>query len=213
MDSPYIGQIQTFGFDFAPRGWALCKGQIMSIAQNTALFSLIGTMYGGDGSQTFALPNLQGRVAIGQGQSPNTGQYPIGATGGTSNVTILTTNMPQHTHAATFTPGGGGGGGITSSLMASNKAATQSVPGTAGANAFAAPCYVGADRSVVPSLGYVADAEPTVPLAGLTVTAAPGGSGTVTVQPAGGTQPLSIQNPYVTVNYSIALQGIFPTRN
>ena len=89
---------QTFGFIFAPRGWALCNGQLLSIAQNTALFSLLGTTYGGDGVTTFALPNLQGRVPIHQGNGVGLTPYVIGQVGGNENVTLTTNQMPMHNH-------------------------------------------------------------------------------------------------------------------
>lgn len=95
---PFIGQIQAFGFNFAPRGWAFCDGQLMSIAQNTALFSLLGTMYGGDGRTTFALPDLRGRNMVGQGQGPGLSPIWQGDNGGQETVTLQPTNMPAHTH-------------------------------------------------------------------------------------------------------------------
>ncbi|MBK9257728.1 MAG: phage tail protein [Saprospiraceae bacterium] len=98
----YIGQICLFGFNFAPRGWALCNGQLMSIAQNNALFSLIGTNYGGDGVTTFALPDLRGRVAVNQGQGPGTRLYNIGEAGGEENVTLSVQQMPAHNHLASL---------------------------------------------------------------------------------------------------------------
>jgi microcystin-dependent protein len=105
--NPYIGQILMVGFNFAPQGWALCNGQTLSIAQNTALFSLIGTYYGGDGIQTFMLPNLQGRVPVHQGQSQGGSPYVIGQVGGSENVTLLQNNMPIHNHLANCNNGAG----------------------------------------------------------------------------------------------------------
>src|SRR5215471_21069671 len=99
MSEPFIGQIQAFGFNFAPTGWATCDGQILSIAQNTALFSLLGTMYGGNGQTTFALPDLRGRVPIHQGQGPGLSPYVMGEASGTESVTLLTTQIPQHNHS------------------------------------------------------------------------------------------------------------------
>ncbi|MEO8128276.1 MAG: tail fiber protein [Bryobacteraceae bacterium] len=95
---PFIGLISMFGGNFAPRGWALCNGQLMSISQNSALFSILGTTYGGDGQTTFGLPNLQGRVAVHAGQSPGTSSYQLGQVGGTENVSLLAGNLPAHTH-------------------------------------------------------------------------------------------------------------------
>ncbi|MEO7555499.1 MAG: tail fiber protein [Acidimicrobiales bacterium] len=100
MSEPFVGEIRLFGFNFAPRGWATCDGQLLSIAQNTALFSLLGTMYGGDGIQTFALPDLRGRVAIHRGQGPGLSPYDQGQTSGAEAVTLTQNQMPQHSHAA-----------------------------------------------------------------------------------------------------------------
>ena len=98
-----IGQIVLFAGNFAPRNWAFCNGQILAIAQNTALFSILGTTYGGNGQTTFGLPNLQGRVPIHPGQGAGLSNYVLGETAGTENVTLLVTQMPAHTHTATVT--------------------------------------------------------------------------------------------------------------
>jgi len=98
MADQFVGEIRPFPYNFAPIGWALCNGQIMAISQNTALFSLIGTYYGGNGTSTFALPNLQGQIAVGQGQAPGLSAYTIGETIGAETVTLLATQMPAHTH-------------------------------------------------------------------------------------------------------------------
>jgi microcystin-dependent protein len=100
MADPFLGQISIFSFAFAPKGWAFCNGQILSIAQNTALFSLLGTTYGGDGITTFALPNLQGRAAISSGQGPGLSPYTLGQVGGEAAHTLTVTEMPSHTHGA-----------------------------------------------------------------------------------------------------------------
>ncbi|MCX2454376.1 tail fiber protein [Pedobacter sp. PLR] len=97
----FLGIVKLFGGNFAPRGWAFCNGQTFSIAQNTALFSILGTTYGGNGQTTFALPDLRGRAAIGWGQGPGLSNYVLGQTSGTENISILQTNMPAHTHVAT----------------------------------------------------------------------------------------------------------------
>src|SRR5271170_1285296 len=99
---PFLGQILMTGFNFAPQGWALCNGQLLSIAQNTALFTLLGTTYGGDGQTTFGLPNLQSRVPLHFGQGSGLSPYALGATGGVEGVTLQTTQIPSHTHS--FTP-------------------------------------------------------------------------------------------------------------
>src|SRR5438270_6176269 len=100
MSSPFVAEIRMFGFTFAPTGWAQCNGQLLPISQNTALFSLVGTFYGGDGKSTFALPNFQGAAPIHQGQGPGLSLYDLGQSSGSDTVTLLTTEMPAHAHTA-----------------------------------------------------------------------------------------------------------------
>lgn len=174
---PFIGEIILAGFNFAPRGFALCNGQILSIAQNTALFSLLGTTYGGNGQTTFALPNLQGRTSIGFGQGPGLSSFSLGQVGGQENVTLLSTEMPAHNHA----------------VQSNNGDGAQSSPVN---NFFAGP---GADRD----LFWYNDAT---------------SGGTANMNPAaiaiaGGSQPHNNLQPYLAVNYCIAMEGIFPSRN
>ena len=109
MDN-YLGEIRTVGFNYAPQGWAMCDGQTMPITQNTALFSLIGTYYGGDGRTTFALPRLNGAVVIGQGQGPGLSNRLVGELGGVSAVTLISTEMPSHRHSANAVPAAGDNG-------------------------------------------------------------------------------------------------------
>jgi microcystin-dependent protein len=173
MSDPFLGQMCAFGFNFAPRGWAMCNGQILPIAQNTALFSLLGTTYGGNGQTTFALPNLQSRVNVHFGQGPGLSNYDLGQAAGTESVTLTTNTMPQHLH--TFAPpcvDGDAGFTIPTGHVLANTAA----------NIFAAP-------------------------AGTDVMA--GGNTGI----AGGSQPFSILPPYLAINWCIALEGIFPSRN
>ncbi|WP_428223269.1 phage tail protein [Flavobacterium sp.] len=179
---PFIGEIKILGFNFAPRGYAFCQGQIMSIAQNTALFSLLGTMYGGNGQTTFALPDLQGRMPIGQGQGPGLNNFTMGEKSGFPNVTLTTPNMPAHNHAAT-----GINVRIPVTAASEESNATNNYIGNATSDTF------GPSPSQTASLG-----SPVV--SGATA-------------PAGGSQPFSVQNPYLAMNYSIALVGIFPSRN
>ena len=119
MSSPFVAEIRMFGGNFAPRGNAFCNGQILAIPQNTALFSLLGTTYGGDGKSTFGLPNLQGRAALGAGQGPGLSYRNLGEDGGEANVTLLTTEMAAHNHSANADGGNGNstspGGAIWSS--------------------------------------------------------------------------------------------------
>jgi microcystin-dependent protein len=102
MSEPFLGMIATFGFTFAPRGWAFCNGQLLSIAQNTALFSLLGTTYGGDGQTTFALPNLQSRLPLHFGTGPGLSAYDLGEVTGTENVTLTQNQLASHLHAYTI---------------------------------------------------------------------------------------------------------------
>lgn len=120
MATPYLGEIRNFGFNFPPRNWAQCAGQLLSIAQNTALFSLLGTTYGGNGTTTFALPDLRGRMPIGVGQGPGLSNYVQGEVGGTETTTLLTSNMPSHTHALNAKTGGGNQGAPTGHLLAAS---------------------------------------------------------------------------------------------
>lgn len=178
----FLGTVLPFGFNFAPRGWATCQGQLLSIAQNTALFSLLGTYYGGNGQTTFGLPNLQGRTILGQGRSTTGSTYDIGQMSGTENVTLTTAQMPMHTHAASsaiavpvYSEGGN-----TSNPNGTHFAAN------AGSNTFST---VAPDANLAPF------------------------NATVTVSVAGGSQPFSVMNPYLVMNYCIATEGIFPSRN
>lgn len=99
---PFIATIMGFGGNFAPRGWAFCNGQLLAISQNDALFSILGTIYGGDGRTTFGLPDLRGRMFIGAGDGPGLSNRPLGARGGVEEVVLTTSQMPQHTHVATL---------------------------------------------------------------------------------------------------------------
>jgi len=113
MQDPWLGEIALVAFNFAPQGWAFCNGQLLSIAQNTALFSLLGTTYGGDGQSTFALPNLQSRVPLHFGQGTGLSAYPLGATGGVESVTLQTAQIPAHTHSYTPQASTAGGAAVS----------------------------------------------------------------------------------------------------
>ena len=151
MSDPFIGEIKMFGGNFAPRDFAFCDGQLLPIAQNTALFSLLGTMYGGDGRTTFALPDLRSRVPIGQGQGPGLSPRSIGETVGSPSVTLLASQLPPHGHAqqastnaatAAAGPSGAhravGGDGPVASSTARHSSALQRVAHAAGAQGHAA---------------------------------------------------------------------------
>jgi microcystin-dependent protein len=186
----FLGTIQAFGFNFAPRGWANCSGQLMSIAQNSALFSLLGTNFGGNGQTTFGLPDLRGRAGLNMGQGPGLSSYDIGQLAGTESTTLIVTNMPAHTHAATATVGAQVAGAASNS--ASTPSATNKYLGASGGGPGAATIWSDALNSPV-AMGGV--------------------SGSVDVAVAGGSQPFSLLNPYLVLNFCIALEGIFPSRN
>lgn len=194
---PYLALICIFGGNFEIRGWAFCQGQLLPISQNTALFSLLGTTYGGNGQTTFSLPDLRGRAPIGIGQGPGLSNYVQGQSGGHESTTLLITNMPQHTHTADVS-------GLTVAPSASTANGTTNIP-AAGLVPAQVP-VIGSGPSSITMMAYGAQDNSTT-LAPAKV------SGNVTIGPAGGNQPFSIQNPYIAMNYLIALQGIFPGRN
>ncbi|HYP08657.1 MAG TPA: tail fiber protein [Bryobacteraceae bacterium] len=171
MADPFVGEIRIVGFNFAPRGWATCDGQLLPISQNTALFSLLGTFYGGDGKSTFALPNLQGSAPLAQGQGQGLSEYVIGQQGGTANVTLLPTEIPAHNHG----------------LMAFTDPADLKLP---------------ANHSLARSSNgpaYTAPANFS--------TASPIALGVM-----GANAPHNNMQPYLTMLFIIAMQGIFPPR-
>jgi microcystin-dependent protein len=132
MSEPFIGEIRMVGFNFAPRGWALCNGQILSIQQNTALFSLLGTTYGGDGRTTFALPDLRSRVPLHQGQGPGLSNRTLGEQSGQEAVTLTTAQLPAHAHSAQCSSGKGNTNSPTGKLW-SKDAGVQSATYTGNA--------------------------------------------------------------------------------
>jgi microcystin-dependent protein len=194
----YVGQIRQGGWNFAPFGNAMCNGQLLAISQNTALFSLLGTNYGGNGTSTFGLPDLRGRVMIHQGTLQGGSTYVVGEMAGTENASVLTSNMPQHTHTATFTS--------TSTFSASGAQpkASQEAP---QAGSFLGHGVDLSTTGALPAVYCPSGTATTIALGGLNV------AGTVTVQPSGSSLPFPIVNPYNTVTAVIALQGIFPARN
>jgi microcystin-dependent protein len=191
----YLGSIVAFGFGFTPQGWAQCNGQTLSISQNQALFALIGTFYGGNGTTNFNLPNLQSRVALGQGNGVGLGTYVIGEVSGSPNASILIANLPAHTHVATVAP---------QSIQAGSVAATTTSP--AGNNH--AGAYQGAPARSGGLFVASGSAGPLAALASNTVT-----GGAVTNALTGSNTPINVQSPYLAINFCIALTGIFPTRD
>jgi microcystin-dependent protein len=179
MTSPFIGQIQIFPYNFAPRNWAFCLGQLIAIQQNTALFSLLGTQYGGNGTTNFALPNFGGQAAAAQGSGPGLTPRTMGETFGSHTVTLISTEMPTHNHGVV--------------LYAQNTASKRASSPSVG-NALS----VTSDTTVTSFL----------PSGGINTT-----FGSNMVGLAGGSQPHENHQPYLTLGFCIALQGVFPARN
>ncbi len=178
----FLGTIQAFGFNFAPNGWQQCNGQLLPISQYSALFALLGTIYGGNGTTNFALPNLQGRMMIHQGNGPGLPPVVIGEAAGSAQQTLLLNNMPAHTHV------------LNASTNAANASAPTSTTFLANAN--------GADNQGNPVTVQIYGPS------GNNTTMDPGSIGI-----AGNSLPFSIMPPFLTVNFCIALVGIFPSRN
>jgi microcystin-dependent protein len=169
---PFVAEIRIFPFNFAPKGWAFCDGQILPLSQNTALFSLLGTTYGGDGKSNFALPDMQGNAPMHPGQGPGLSLHDLGETGGSETVSLLESEIPSHSHA----------------LMASNQpgedpqAVTEALARSVGAN-----LYQASNAGLVNMSDNI-------------------------LAPAGGDQPHNNLQPYLTLNFCIALQGVYPPR-
>ena len=195
MSSIYLGQILQGGWNFAPRGTAMCNGQIISIQQNPALFALLGTTFGGNGSTTFALPDLRSRSMVHYGQGPGLSFVQLGEVAGTESVTLTQNQMPQHTHAATFNS--------TSTIGASSTKGTLQTP-AAGSVLARTQDSVG---TAVPLIYLPSGTATNVNLGGLNV------AGTVSNVIAGGSQPFGIRNPYVGITHVIAMEGMFPSRS
>jgi microcystin-dependent protein len=211
MGDQYLGEIRMVGFSFAPQGWALCNGQVLPISTNTALFALLGTTYGGNGTSNFNLPDLQGRMPLHAGSGPGLPVYTPGQKGGTQSVTLTQQQMPQHTHVATFTPSGGGGTPtVNVTINGSSATGTTSSPnGNYLAGAASVPGHI-------PSLYVPGSPTPAGlgPIAGVsaTISGVSGGGGTVTNALTGSSLPVAIEPPYLAVYFIIALIGIFPSR-
>jgi microcystin-dependent protein len=171
MADPFVAEIRIFPFNFAPKGWAFCNGQLLPISQNTALFSLLGTTYGGDGKSTFALPDLRGSAAMHPGQGQGLSLRDLGETSGSETVTLLQSEMPVHTHGLTASEADG-------------------VERTPGGQQFA----TGVAVAMYQAPGPVVQMAPQA------------------LAPAGGSLPHNNMQPYLTLNFNIALQGVFPSR-
>jgi microcystin-dependent protein len=180
MADPFVAEIRIFPFTFPPRGWAFCNGQIMPISQNTALFSLLGTFYGGDGQSTFALPDMQGNAPMHPGQGPGLSLHVLGETGGTPFVSLLQSEIPSHTHVPQV-----------STTAATSNQGTNMVVGAAR--------YDDGQGTTGDVSTFSANVNnPLVQLSPFALAL------------AGGAQPHNNMQPYLTLNFCIALQGIFP---
>lgn len=195
----FLGSIMTFGFQFNPNGWQQCNGQTLAISQYNALFALLGTTYGGNGTTTFQLPNLQGRMAIGQGNGSGLTPRVLGETSGTENVSISIGNLPSHTHTATFTPSGSSG-----YMVSTNTAGNALVPSPTNNVLAGSPT-----GQTAAAIWATSTPAPTIPLGG----GSGGSGGTVTNALTGNNIPTPIMNPFLALNFSIALVGLFPSRN
>lgn len=177
MSSPFVAEIRVFGFNFAPTGWATCDGQLLPISQNTALFSLLGTFYGGDGKSTFALPNMQGNAPLNQGQGPGLSERFLGEQGGSQTTTLLVSEIPVHTHQ----------------MHQGLRAADNINPNiNVGGNPVGLPLGIG-NNAYAPAANTGFMAPQALP-------------------PAGSSFPHNNMMPYLTMNYCIAMQGVFPPR-
>lgn len=179
----YIAEIRLFGGNFAPRGWQFCRGQIYAIAQNTALFALLGTTFGGNGQTTFALPNLIDRVAVGTGSSPALGNFSLGQVSGSSSFTLTASNLPAHTHAV---------GGFVS-LPATTASGNTDSPVNAYPAGFSNTQMYATNPTSNSFMGGVQSAFSTTPI--------------------GSSQPVINIQPVLGYNFIICVEGIFPSRN
>jgi microcystin-dependent protein len=170
MPNPFLGEIRMFAGNFAPRDWASCDGQLLPIAQNSALFSILGTTYGGDGRTTFGLPDMRGRVPVGEGTGVGLAQVRLGERGGAEDVTLSAPQMPSHTHALNGSSAMGNAADATNAVSAVNSEMSYS--------------------TTAPDIQF----------------------NSLAVGAAGGTTPVDLHQPFVSVNFIIALQGEFPSR-
>lgn len=198
---PFVGEIRFFGFNFAPLNWATCSGQVMSIAQNDVLFALVGTTYGGDGQNTFNLPDMRGRIPLHMGQGPGLSPRTIGEKAGSETTTLTVNNLPSHNHAI-------GPVSLSGALSA-----------TLNANSAVGDNHDPAGNAIAPAgaaaLGFQS-AAPNVSMNAGSVTltgALTGGSLPASTGPSGSSLPVSNIPPYTAINCSIALFGVFPSRN
>ena len=181
---PYLGNVTVFAGNFAPRAWMFCQGQLLAIAQFDALFALIGTTYGGDGQSTFALPDFRSRTAVHAGQGSGLSNYVLGQTGGSENVTLLSSQMPAHNHQLlTFS--------VKQSASTDTASGVNNPQNAYPASGTGSTVYANAsDGTTMASYSSIG----TTPI-------------------AGGSNPVPTIQPYLAMNYIIAVEGIFPSRN
>lgn len=201
----FLGEVKMFAGNFTPRGWALCQGQLMSISQNQALFAVIGTLYGGDGRTTFALPDYRGRVARGTGSGPGLQTAIIGQKGGTEFKVLSLLEMPIHNHTAVFTSAGATPTNITISIPAVADEGNEAEPSP---NSNLAVGTADGNETTMYST-----ANPDTNLKPFTASALVSASGTVSVGQTGGSQSFDNRQPFTTINYIICTEGVFPARN
>ncbi|WP_045826327.1 phage tail protein [Teredinibacter turnerae] len=193
---PILGDIHLFGFNFGQEGWALCQGQLMAIQDNTALYSLIGTHYGGDGRSSFGIPDLRGRVPLGTGNPPGGSQWPMGRGAGSETCVIEESQMPTHSHPANFSS--------QASLVGTTDPADLATPETGAVLANVVAGGTGTDK---PEKIYTVTTANPVALGGLDVT------GEVQVGNAGNSSLFSLLQPSLAVSYAIATEGVYPNRS
>ncbi|MFT5823163.1 MAG: microcystin-dependent protein [Crocinitomix sp.] len=187
---PFLGQIQPFGFSFAPRGWAKCDGQLLPISSYSALFSLLGTMYGGDGRTTFALPDLRGRSIVHTGHGPGLSTISQGQRGGVEQIYVQQSNMPSHSHALI-------NGTAEVNIYATDSPGAEVNESDAGANGFSTG---GSTPSIYQENPTTGDKVGGVIISG-------------TTNLSGANLPIHSRNPFLGINVCIALQGLFPSRS
>jgi microcystin-dependent protein len=193
----FIGTIMGWAPNFAPQGWAFCAGQQLSIQQNTALYSLLGVTYGGNGQTVFNLPDMRGRVPVGIGQHPGGSNYILGQASGAETTTLLITNMPTHTHPAAVS-------NLSVSISASSGAATTNAPGPD--DVLAATNGQDSNGRAVTVRGYGPSSGANTTLHGGSVT------GDVSIGMAGGGMPFNNMQPFLGINFIICMFGIYPPR-
>ncbi len=200
-----LGQLGCFGFNFAPRSWMSCSGQLLPIAQNSALFSLLGTMYGGDGRTTFALPDLRGRAPIGMGHAPGLMDYPIGQRSGVESITIGQINLPPHSHTLTQ---------VAVNTTTSTTVALRTVDNSevinetgSGANQLGSGGTMGDIFRENPNTGTADN------LGGLSATSTSTSDINGHTDNTGAGQPIYQRSPYIAMNWCICTQGLFPSRS